>query len=210
MKIDVEVPQNASALFRHLLAGGYLSSNHPEPKYMHLYRECEKYEEGLRKLWSISGVGLVKEEGLFYFEDLNEDDCESTEVDKKLQSYLPFIRFHILLSRIYDGIEIGAIFSLADIETKVLENISLSKHYKKKDKDSIRKEIEKEVKLFQNAGYLYCIDTLEQKYIVLNAFQRLLDFLSLIAIEGMESIKDEMHREIEILKEETVDDHTSK
>ncbi len=202
MKLEIEVPYDAGELFKYLATGGYLCSNHPDESHMRLYRICETYEEGLKELWHVCGFGLVAEEGLYYFENLQEGDSESIEVEKKLENYLPFIRFHIILTKVFERVDVGFIFNLAQLEQKVLENISLRSRYKKRDKESIRKEIEKEVRLFQNAGYLYCIDIAEQKYLVLNAFERLLDFLSLISIEGMESIKDEMRREIEIVDQE--------
>jgi len=202
MKLEIEVPSDAGELFNYLATGGYLCSNHPEERHIKLYRTCETYKEGLTELWRVCGFGLIDEDGLYYFENLHEGDSESTELEKKLENYLPFIRFHIILTKVFEHVDVGFIFNLAQLEQHILENISLKSRYKQRDKESIRKEIEKEIRLFQNAGYLYCIDSSQQKYLVLNAFVRLLDFLSLISIEGVEGIKDEMQREIEIIVEE--------
>ncbi len=70
--------------------------------------------------------------------------------------------------------------------------------YKKNDRDSIRKEIEKDVKLFVSNGYLYRTSSSSEQYIVLSSFNRLLDFLSLIEVESVEEVKEEMQKEIEM------------
>lgn len=207
MKLEIEVPNDAGDLFKYLATGGYLCRNHPEESHIQLYRTCERYEEGLKNLWRVCGFGLISEDGLYYFEDLHEGDSESIEVEKKLENYLPYIRFHIILTKVFEQVNVGFIFNLAQLEQKILENISLSSRYKHRDKENIRKEIEKEIRLFENAGYLYCVNSTEQKYLVLNAFARLLDFLSLISIEGVESIQDEMQREVEIVEERKKDSH---
>lgn len=198
MKLHIEIPEGTDEIFNLLREGGYLCANHPDEKHSTLYRRCRNYETGLSKYFAASGLNLVCENDFYYFEDLNEGDAESPEVEKKLKAYLPFINFHIVLTKILNYVQPGTIFTLAEVEQNILDNISLSSMYKKNDRDSIRKEIEKDVKLFVSNGYLYRTSSSSEQYIVLSSFNRLLDFLSLIEVESVEEVKEEMQKEIEI------------
>ena len=201
MKFNIEIPSGTDEIFDYLRKGGFLCSNHPEEKQHILYQRCKKYESGLTKMFAELGFGLVGEDDYYSFSDLNETDTDSTEREKKLKAYLPFIDFHIVLTRVLHYVHMGTVFTLSEIEQSVLENISLSSRYKKNDKDSIRAEIAKEVRLFVSNGYLYCTDTAKEQYIVLNSFSRLVNFLSLIEIDNVEEVKDEMQKEIEATNE---------
>ena len=198
MKLHIEIPEGTDEIFNLLREGGYLCANHPDEKHSTLYRRCRSYETGLSKYFAVSGLNLVCENDFYYFEDLNEGDAESPEVEKELKAYLLFINFHIVLTKILNYVQPGTIFTLAEIEQNILDNISLSSMYKKNDRDSIRKEIEKDVKLFVSNGYLYRTSSSSEQYIVLSSFNRLLDFLSLIEVESVKEVKEEMQKEIEI------------
>ncbi|NOR54814.1 MAG: hypothetical protein GQ531_01255 [Sulfurovum sp.] len=202
MKLDIDIPSGTDEIFDYLRKGGFLCGNHPEVRHHTLYQRCKKYESGLIKMFSELGFGLVGEDDYYSFSDLNETDTDSTEREKKLKAYLPFIDFHIVLTRVLHYVHVGTVFTLSEIEQSVLENISLSSRYKKNNKDSIRAEIAKEVRLFVSNGYVYCTDTAKEQYIVLNSFSRLINFLSLIEIDNIEEVKDEMQKEIEVTEED--------
>lgn len=210
MKLKVEIPQGTDEIFNYLRKGGYLCANHPDEIHHTLFRRCRNYEEGLGKYFESLGLNLVCEDDFYYFEDMNEGDAESPEVEKKLRAYLPFINFHIVLTKILNYVQPGTIFTLAEIEQKILENILLSSRYKKKDRDSIRKEIEKDVKLFVSSGYIYRISSSSEQYIVLSSFNRLSDFLSLIEVEDVAEVQDEMQKEIEMNEEKENDDNADR
>ena len=206
MKLNIEVPEGTDAIFNLLSTGGYLCANHPDEQHSTLYRRCRNGETGLVKYFSVIGLNLVGENDFYYFENLNEGDAESPEVEKKLKSYLPFINFHIVLTKILNYVQPGTLFTLAEIEQNILDNISLSSMYKKNDRDSIRKEIEKDVKLFVSSGYLYRTSSSSEQYMVLSSFNRLLDFLSLIEVERVEEVKEEMQKEVEMHEDKEEED----
>ena len=79
---------------------------------------------------------------------------------------------------------------MAKLEQNIIESIALRSKYKK-DNKGIRKELESEVKMFLKSGYIYRIDSKDDKYIALASMQRLKEFI------GNISIDDEIFEEVE-------------
>jgi len=202
MLINVTIPENTDRIFRELIQGNYLCANHPDEALNSLYHTCEEYEDDLYKYFKGMKYELVKEEGFFYFVDLNEDNSESTTVEKKLEKYVGLINFYFVLLNIYPDINTGSFFTLAEIEQTVINSISLRNKYRAKTEETIRKAIGNDVKKFVEHGYLYPISASEGRYVILTSFARLLDFLSIINSESFEEIEEEMKKETEITEEE--------
>ena len=157
MLINLNIPENTDRIFKELAQGKYLCANHPDETINSLYHTCEEYEDDLYKYFKGMRLGLVKEDGFFYFEDLDEGDAESIVVEKKLERYVDLINFYFVLLDMYPDINIGSLFSLAEVEQTVINSISLKNKYRAKTEDTIRKSIASDVRKFVEQGYIYPI-----------------------------------------------------
>lgn len=191
MKIELELPSSTYKIFDFLSEGKFLCKNHPEPEHDRLYRNCLKYYTDLKKYFSYLKIDLINEEDdYFYFGDLKVVEEDSNEITIKLKEFIKFIRFYSILVESYKYFGAGTAFTLARLEQNIIESIPLRSKYKK-DNKGIRKELESEVKMFLKSGYIYRIDSKDDKYIALASMQRLKEFI------GNISIDDEIFEEVE-------------
>jgi len=195
MRLDIDLPNLTSEIFDTLSEGRFLCKNHPNRRDERLYESCLEYYESLKKYFSVINIDLINEDDeYFYFGDLKIVDAYGSEIDTKLKEFVNYIRFYSILLESYDYFGAGVSFTRAEVEQKVIANITLRSKYKKDDK-TIRQEIEREIKLFVKSGYVYRIDEKSDKYIALASIARVKNFIGSIKIEDeiFEELEDMVH-----------------
>jgi hypothetical protein len=178
MTIDLD-KQKVSKIFLHLKEGRFLSQNAPSKSEKALFEYLEKHYENLQEYFSFIGIDLSLGDGYAYFSSLDSRE-KRLEVIYELIDYLNFFYNYNPL------FDVGFHFLIADIETKLKENMTLDlrlKKIKSLSGDTRRARLLALISKLEKRGFIACEDEYLQSYIVLNSFTYLVAFYNAIEIK---------------------------
>lgn len=199
MNIAINIPTTSTEIVRYLQSGKFLCRNHPDFDHRSMYDECSSHEQGMKKLLECTGATLLggDDDGFYYLGDPTDNsESDSAQRIVKLKEYKDHLTLYILLHKVIQNITPGTDFFLADIEKKILGNMSLSATLGK-EKETVRNALSKAIRKYVKDGFLYCADTKSEQYVFLSSFVFLRVMFDEIDIENLSVVQNEMQEEIE-------------
>ena len=171
--------QITTKIFNILKEGRFLSLNTPNKNEKKLYEYVENHSEQLIQYFQFIDINLKVKNGYCYFATMDNKE-------NKLQNIYEMLDILNFLFNFNPAFSVGFRFTIANIEDKVKDNITLKvklEKIKSLGGDTLRAKILSLLNKLIKKGFIVVEDEYLQKYIVLNSFEYIVDFFNKIEIK---------------------------